>query len=278
MSSGQRTDIDRLEERVRQLESRGTSAPAPSLSRAKLSDSYLHARRSVRFWPVEGDTDEAIRKGVGDFIHDTLMVNTSDVGQDDIEEVRRINDSAPMGAGDRREVVVTFFDRRKRDAVVANSVNLASWTDPAGKPTAGIRLEIPRELEDTFRLLSRFGTRLRARHGVGTKRHIKFDDFSGTLYSNVKLPGDESWTRVTPEMARDDLQASVNEENTATKKRLAAKLVPISGPKERLSRPVPPSRVATSRNGVNEASTSNTSAPPSGKRPRWSIPDRRRPV
>ena len=176
------------------------------------------------------------------------------------------------------EVIVTFFDRRKRDAVVANSVNLASWTDPAGKPTAGIRLENPRELEDTFRLLSRFGTRLRARHGVGTKRHIKFDDFMGTLYSNVKLPGDDTWTRVTPEMVRDDLQASVNEENTATKKRLTAKLVPFPGPKERLSRPLPASRATASRAVASEASASNTSAPPSGKQPCWSIPDRRRPL
>ena len=166
VSSAQRTDIDRLEERVKRLESGGASAPAPSISRARLSHSYLHARRSVRFWPVEGDTDEAIWENVGDFIHDTLMVNTADVGQDDIEDVRRVDDSAPMSASDRREVVVTFFVRRKRDTVVANSVNLASWTDPAGKPTAGIRLEVPSELEDTFRLLSRFGTRLRARHGV----------------------------------------------------------------------------------------------------------------
>ena len=92
-----------------------------------------------------------------------------------------------------------------------SSTNLATCTDHEGKPTAGIRLEIPDELADSFCLLSRFGTRLRARHGPGTKRHIKFDDYSGSLYSNVKLPGDESWTRVTVPMASDDLQASISE-------------------------------------------------------------------
>lgn len=105
----------------------------------------------------------------------------------------------------------------------ANATNLSDSGDGEGRPTAGIRLEIPSELEDTFRLLARFGTRLRARHGEGTKRHIKFDDFAGSLYSNVKLPGDLSWTRVTPAMAQEDLEASLREESSRHKKRLATK-------------------------------------------------------
>ena len=109
--------------------------------------------------------------------------------------------------------------------------------DKEGRPTAGIRLEIPEELKDTFRLLARFGTRLRARHGDGTKRHIKFDDFSGTLYTNIKLPGDTTWTKVTPAMAREDLEASHREENARHQKRLATKLVP--GPQERLREQMP---------------------------------------
>ena len=85
--------------------------------------------------------------------------------------------------------------------------------DKEGKPTAGIRLKVPLELDNLFRLLHRFGTRLRARHGVGTKRHIKFDDFNGSLFTNIKLPGYSSWTRVTPAMAREDLGASLHKEN-----------------------------------------------------------------
>ena len=50
----------------------------------------------------------------------------------------------------------------------SSSLVLRSTFDGEGKPTAGIRLELPPELLDTVRLLSRFGTRLRARHGVGT--------------------------------------------------------------------------------------------------------------
>ena len=166
--------------------------------------------------------------------------------------------------------MVTFGSSAVRDKVVSHSANLAPCVDDGGKPTAGLRLEIPRELNDTFKLLSRFGTRLRARHGVGTKHHIRFDDFAGSLYSNVKLPGDETWTRVTPATAREDLAASAREESACTRKRLATKLVP--GPRERLSRPLPPSTMTAGR------PRSQAVPGPSGKRPRWTDPESRRGV
>ena len=137
----------------------------------------------------------------------------------------------------RDEVAVIFYKRRKRDTVMVNSSNLFGYVDEGGKPTAGIRLEIPPELRDTFRLLSRFGTRLRARHGGGTRRHIRFDDFEGSLFANIKLPGDIHWTRITSEMAKEDLDASMREESSATQKSLAAKLTP--GPRDRLHCPMP---------------------------------------
>ena len=130
-------------------------------------------------------------EGVGEFIHEVLMVSTRQVGQDDIESIRRPQEPAPPGIEDRREVIVTFFDKWKRDTVMASSPNLSEMIVQAGKPTAGVRLEMPKELEDMFTMLNRFGTRLRARHGAGTKRHIKFDDFTGSLFTNIKLPGDD---------------------------------------------------------------------------------------
>lgn len=144
-----------------------------------------------------------------------------------------------------------------------------------GKPNAGIRIEVPGELSDTFRLLTRFGARLRARHGPGTKRHIKFDDYVGSMFANIKLPGDTGWMRITPAMARQDLEASLREETSATQKRLAVKLMP--GPRERLNKPMTvrgdqPSRPVPSIIGPRTAPS--TTAGPSGKRPRWSAPDR----
>lgn len=108
---------------------------------------------------------------------------------------------------------------------------------------------------------------MRARHGEGTKRHVKFDDFTGSLYANVKLPGDDAWTRVTPDMAREDLEMSMRDENSRHQKRLASKLVP--GPRERLSKPMPTTIQAR---GPGTLRPMDKSMP--GRRPRWTVPDR----
>ena len=280
--SGQCSELASLAARVDVLEKGNgqLQAERPEQRRAPLSQAYLLARRSIRLWPFTGSDEEALWEGVGDFIHDVLRVSQDDVCQDDIEAVTRVLDhSASVG---RDEVLVTFGSSRKRDLVVSHSTNLADKVNTEGRPTAGVRLEVPGELSDTFRLLSRFGTRLRARHGAGTKRHIKFDDFHGSLYSNIKLPGDSTWTRITLEMARDDLDASTKEENACTMKRLAAKLVP--GPRERLRLPAPRNDIAAQTSGVRRreeaehlrnGQTLAPAAGPSGKRPRWAAPDRR---
>ena len=274
----QGSEIRHLSERVRALESGPRQREADGVTHAQLSREYLDARRAIRLWPVPGDTDSAIWEGVGEFIHEILRVDIKEVRQDDIESVRRVIDSSVRGAPNREEVLVTFFDKAVRDTVVSHSINLSGMVDSGGKPTAGLRLEIPKELEGTFKLLSRFGTRLRARHGVGTKRHIKFDDFNGSLYTNIRLPGDETWTKISPKTAQEDVLASMQEENSFTRKRLATKLVP--GPRERLSRP-PPTRGADLGRGPiapSSGPSSTSSGRPPGKRPRWAMPDRRPPV
>ena len=268
---GHDNEIERLTQRVRALEGgaiRGGAVP----KRAVLSEAYQKARRSIRLWPMAGDTETEIWGNAGEFLHGPLAVPEANMGQDDVEAVFPAGDpSQPDVIKD--EVVVRFKSARIRDMVMSHSVNLAGCVGPDGKPTAGTRLEIPAELKDTFRLLSRFGTRLRARHGEGTKRHIKYDDFSGSLFSNVKLPGDSSWTRVTPEMARSDLEASLREEDEANQKRFAAKLVP--GPRERLQRPTSEQGQLQGARPVRSLVPEGSTAGPSGKRPRWSGPQRR---
>ena len=245
--------IASLDARVRALE----SAPAPVVTekRATLSPEYELARRSLRAWPVCGESEQDLWGNAGDFIHELLKVPYDEVNQVDILEVRRPTDPfVPDGVVN--EAVIVFKDKRIRDLVMSHSVNLAGNTDGRGKPTAGTRLELPPELRDTFRLLSRFGTRLRARHGIGTKRHVKFDDFTGSLYVNVKLPGDESWTRISPEMARVDLERSMKEEDTKNQNRLASKLLP--GPRERLNLPMPV-RLSVVEASISAPSTSTCS-------------------
>ena len=215
--------------------------------------------------------DDEIWERTGDFLQDKLMLGSDKLSQDDIEESVRVEDRGVAGVV-RNEVLVTFFSPDIRDTVMLSAKNLAGEVDSSGLPLAGVRLEIPPELMDTFKLLSRFGTRLRARHGEGTRRHIKFDDFSASLYTIIKLPGDSSWTRVSPATARSDLDASFREEEKATQKRLAAKLLP--GPRERLRRPVEAlggdRRMIAAPEGPRQGAPATSQRP----RPKWRVPER----
>ena len=220
-SASHKSELHSLSARVADLERVGPPrrGDVGEHRRALLSDEYQKARRSIKFWPVKGNKEDELWEGAGNFIHDVLMVGVGDVCQDDIEGVTKVLDHT--ASINRDEVLVTFLNSRKRDLVVSHSINLGDKMDTEGRSTAGIRLEIPGELSDTFRLLSRFGTRLRARHGAGTKRHIKLDDFRGSLYTSsslVTLPGRRlprrwpvmTWTpqcgRRTPTLRRDLLR------------------------------------------------------------------------
>ena len=144
-------------------------------------------------WPIENTSQQTLWKGVGEFLHSALGIPD---GPDNMEAVTALPDPKQAQGNLNKEALVTFFCHRKRDLVVSNSPSLSKLMDN-GVPTAGIRLEIPDALMWQFRLLSRFGTRIRARHGLGTKRHVKFDDEEGALYMNIKLPGDETRSRVS---------------------------------------------------------------------------------
>ena len=254
--------MESLVDMVARLESGNGNISKPCV----LSPAYLYARRSVRMWPIENTNSKTLWKGVGKFLHKALGIPESEIGPEDIEDVVAIPEPKFTAGNLNKEALVTFFCPRKRDIVVSNSPNLSNLMDN-GIPTAGFRLEIPEELMNQFRLLSRFGTRLRARHGAGTKRRVKFDYMDGSLYMNIKLPGDESWLRVTVETARMDLEKTARDQSASVLKRIHAKPLPthktLDGPRERLAIPVLTSTGASS--GTREGQDARTTV---GQRPR----------
>ena len=133
---GHGREIEMLSSRVRDLEmNKGPSSCVPIPKRVELSDEYLVARRSLRLWPVPGADEQGMWEAVGEFIHGTLLVPESDIGQDDIESVERVAAEILPGRV-RDEVVVTLFDRRARDTIMSHDTNLAGRIDPEGRPTA----------------------------------------------------------------------------------------------------------------------------------------------
>ena len=259
MLEAQKVELPRMEERLTRLEAGDhvMSAAARHGGGGNLtkSRSYLKARRSVRIWPVNRQDEDSLWKGTGEFIHEALRIPESEVSQEDIESVVAVPDPRMPNSSVNNEALVTFHCPRKRDILLSNSPNLSSFVDGAGRPTAGIRLEVPAELDDTFRLLARFGTRLRARHGEGTKRHIKFDDHEASLFINVKLPGDEVWSRVSPAMAKADLDLNAREESARLMKRISGGTG--QGPRQRLAAPV-------TAPGQRPRTTDTTGATPQG--------------
>ena len=166
-------------------------------------DTYMKARRSLRLWPCEGVTTELMWRAVGQFLDKNLGLST--ITESMIEAIAR--PAIPSGPGVREEVIVCFIDVATRDLVMGSSARLAPFTNAVGRPTAGIRLEVPPGLRVAFTVLFKFGQLLRARHGPGTRRHVKFDDVDKTLFLNAKLPGEESWSRVSLDVAKRGLRA-----------------------------------------------------------------------
>ena len=176
---------------------------AAATSRADL-DTYATARRSLRLWPIPGTTVQQLWEAVRSFLTTNLALGT-DVAEDDIEKIQRV--AIPSGPAVRLEALVTFKDARTRDIAMGAAGKLAPFMDMNGRSTAGMRMEVPAFLQQHFRILFRYGQNLRTRHGPGTRRHVKFDDLEQGLFLNVRLPGDEQWSKVTVDMARRGLRA-----------------------------------------------------------------------
>ena len=182
-----------------------TPAPAstpPDPTAADVQE-YMKARRSLRLWPIPGAQQNELWSSARAFITDKLT--SPDLQHDSIESVSRVQ--IPSGPGVQLEALVTFRDAGTRDLVIGCASKLANCMDGNGKPTAGMRIEVPQSLQQDFRVLFKYGQTLRARHGQGTRRHVKFDDVSRSLYLNVRLPGDEAWSRVSTSLALKGVRA-----------------------------------------------------------------------
>lgn len=139
----------------------------------------------------EGDNRDLVLNGTPDLpgIQFSLALNRAEriglirtqvpTGWKDLEASPRAG--SVLGRSLRRALDLLAPSGRQRDMLMLGMPNLASCADSDNRPTSGVRLEIPRELGATFRLLLRFGTRLQAQHGEGTKRHIKLDDYEASF-------------------------------------------------------------------------------------------------
>ena len=111
-TSTQCAHIDALEQRMHRMERGEPQRPPVSHARATLSADYLAARRSLRLWPVDGEGQDELWKGSVHFVREVLGVPEVEVMDSDIESVTRVCDN--LALQDRQEVLIKFFDSKKR--------------------------------------------------------------------------------------------------------------------------------------------------------------------
>ena len=124
---------------------------------------------------------------------------------------------------------LSLSDVRAKENVSTKGRLLASYTDAEGKPQAGFRMEIPEFLAADHKLLNDYGYRMRRAHGKDTRKFIKFDEAAYSLILELKLPGDHTWLRISPGLARDLKKQYEQEDIKRLKNRLTARPVSESG-------------------------------------------------
>ena len=170
-------------------------------------------------WTIKPARDDQLWEMVGQFIFNALKVEFGDVTENDIETIRQLKNPSKSRICD--EVLVVFKDVAVRDNVARSAPNLAK-ADPINGTKPGIRLEIPRSLLPTFKLLERHGHQLRSCHGPELKCHIKFDDSIMDLFLDVRLPGESERVRLTPDVVRSLKKENYERQIARHRSRLSA--------------------------------------------------------
>ena len=215
-------DLNRKISNVARVEEEGQASPRRIIQARRpvqgRENAYDIARRSIRLWPIEGDSDDEVRKKLDEFCLEALKMTRPEIREITIEKIRRTRTSPNATAF--LEICVTYQNVDDRDYVMAKARNLGELVDDKGKPTAGMRMEVPGYLMSVFRDLNNYAYLVRKSGGKGSKTYTKFDDTSRSLYLEVKIPSSDSWLRITPEKARELIVESTSKELRELQKRM----------------------------------------------------------
>ena len=98
-----------------------------------------------------------------------------------------------------------------RDRIASYARNLSPFSS-GGKPTAGLRLDVPTHLKGVYKALMQYGYALKVKHGDGLKRNVRFDDMEQTMCMDVKFPKESKWVTLDFDMAMEDKRARAKRE------------------------------------------------------------------
>ena len=158
-----------------------------------------------------------MRENLAAFLVEVLDLGAVVADSANVESIRRMSHSRFTP----NEVLVAFKDAQLRDTIIGRSGMLSEMVNKQenNRPTAGIRVVVPEHMRRVGKLLGEYGRRIRHKH-KGTKHHIKFDDAEHCLFLNVKLQGDNFWSRVYEENAETWIKQMRREEASRLNKHL----------------------------------------------------------
>ena len=169
------------------------SAPSCTVPPGPTRDEmYWLCRRSLRIWPVPGPD---LRRSLGEFMKNRLHMSPATLFSMGEVSVKRafLNPRSKL----KDEVVAVFSSQEIRDVVRRSARELA------GDENAGIRLEIPRALQNSLKSLEAVSYALKKKNPE-MKRSIKFDDDRMDLVLDFCLDPDNGapWRKLHPEQAK----------------------------------------------------------------------------
>ena len=225
-------DEERIEERLRSISNPPNRTP------------FQKSRSFIRMWPIPGRNDDEMRQEVKKFVIDALGLSLVEYDELTITSVRRVRSATASKV--HTEVLVTFSEPEQRDFVFSKGNNLSDYIKD-GKPTAGMRMDVPADLVDIHKLLNDLGYQIRRRFEQGTRKYVNFDSENESLYLEVRLPDSFNWLRITPDMART-MKKNYDEKElhclNIADLTPAARLASQPGPRNPRSGPPGPSRRA----------------------------------
>ena len=217
---------------------------------------FEKSRRSLRIWPINGSNEEEMLAEVKKFCFEALLLCPSmELGITSIERAR----SSPRGRP-FSEVIAVFEDNFARDRVFACGPKLSNYRDHEGKPTCGIRLQIPGHLMVQFRALESYAFNQRSRHEKGEiKKHIKFDESTKGLYMQIKHTKDDGWLDISYAVAKAEM-----EKNNEKRAKRSFMFKPASKPKsltDGQNSPTPGTSASASTSKATATATSGAYTP-----------------
>lgn len=165
---------------------------------------YAESRTSLRVWPIEGKSMTEIKSNCEEFFTNALGVDDleQEVGQFQARRAQGQKDSTVFS-----EVIVKFRDPTTRDRIASKGPRLSPFIDEKGRPTCGMRMDVPGFLLPTFRLLRRCGFHMK-KNGEIVKHAVRFDDYEESIFLQVKHDSEGEWINIYPDEAHKHLRSA----------------------------------------------------------------------